>query len=289
MNNNNQNVVHLPGAADVGTIAIRAASNFARRNKVITTSYLFGLLILIIGGTGSKLTWDQRRQYERIMNSIDLEAENNAYNQYYYSKSAYDRSKGWFTCDAVCTRYKNKMQKDKAILDGIRREGHNRMSDAKATAGIFSEIGVGEVKDSFWEYFASGKRYAKRQSMWDAMFMGMRSMGRDESMLEYGLKVLLQVLINFSMGLVMALIFFMFGLWSIVKSYQPNPLTALAFFLTAACAAFAFVATYLFALYGAAAGGIYGVAKIAESQMRLEGGANRNRNRRNMQNHAHYQ
>jgi len=125
--------------------------------------------------------------------------------------------------------------------------------------------------------------------MWDAMFMGMRSMGRDESMLEYGLKVLLQVLINFSMGLVMALIFFMFGLWSIVKSYQPNPLTALAFFLTAACAAFAFVATYLFALYGAAAGGIYGVAKIAESQMRLEGGANRNRNRRNMQNHAHYQ
>lgn len=121
------------------------------------------------------------------------------------------------------------------------------------------------------------------------MFMGMRSMGRDESMLEYGLKVLLQVLINFSMGLVMALIFFMFGLWSIVKSYQPNPLTALAFFLTAACAAFAFVATYLFALYGAAAGGIYGVAKIAESQMRLEGGANRNRNRRNMQNHAHYQ
>jgi len=289
MNNNNQNVVRLPGAADVGTIAIRAASNFARRNKVITTSYLFGLLILIIGGTGSKLTWDQRRQYERIMNSIDLEAENNAYNQYYYSKSAYDRSKGWFTCDAVCTRYKNKMQKDKAILDGIRREGHNRMSDAKATAGIFSEIGVGEVKDSFWEYFASGKRYAKRQSMWDAMFMGMRSMGRDESMLEYGLKVLLQVLINFSMGLVMALIFFMFGLWSIVKSYQPNPLTALAFFLTAACAAFAFVATYLFALYGAAAGGIYGVAKIAESQMRLEGGANRNRNRRNMQNHAHYQ
>ena len=27
--------------------------------------------------------------------------------------------------------------------------------------------------------------------MWDAMFMGMRSMGRDESMIEYGLKVLM--------------------------------------------------------------------------------------------------
>ena len=114
-------------------------------------------------------------------------------------------------------------------------------------------------------------------------------MGRDESMLEYGLKVLLQLLINFSLGLVMALVFFIFGLWSIVRSYQPNPLTALAFFLSAVCAAFAFVATYLFAIYGAAAGGIYGVAKIAESQMRIEGGANRGRNRRNVQYHPHYQ
>ena len=35
--------------------------------------------------------------------------------------------------------------------------------------------------------------------MWDAMFMGIRRMGRDESMIEYALKVLLQVLINFSM------------------------------------------------------------------------------------------
>lgn len=31
------------------------------------------------------------------------------------------------------------------------------------------------------------------------MFMGIRRMGRDESLIEYALKVLLQVLINFSM------------------------------------------------------------------------------------------
>ena len=43
------------------------------------------------------------------------------------------------------------------------------MSDAKILAGLFSEVGVGEVTDSFWRYFASGKKFAKRQSMWDAM------------------------------------------------------------------------------------------------------------------------
>jgi len=64
---------------------------------------------------------------------------------------------------------------------------------------ILFKIGVEEVKDSFWDYFNAGKQFAKRQSMWDAMFMGIRRLGRDESVIEYALKVLLQVLINFSM------------------------------------------------------------------------------------------
>ncbi len=68
---------------------------------------------------------------------------------------------------------------------------------------------------------------------------------------------------------------FIFGLWSIVQTYQPNPLTALFFFVTAACAAFAFVSTYLLALYGAAAGGVYGMVKMAETNGRIEGGAGR--------------
>ena len=70
---------------------------------------------------------------------------------------------------------------------------------------------------------------------------------------------------------------FIFGLWNIIKTYQPNPLAGLFFFVTAACAAFAFVSTYLLALYGAAAGGVYGMAKVAESNMRLEGGGGNGR------------
>ena len=98
-------------------------------------------------------------------------------------------------------------------------------------------------------------------------------MGRDESMAEYMLKMLMQVLINFSMGLIMALFIFIFGLWSIVRTYQPNPLTALFFFVTAACAGFAFVSTYLLTSYGAAAGGVYTLVKMAENNpnMRIDG------------------
>ena len=90
--------------------------------------------------------------------------------------------------------------------------------------------------------------------------------------MEFALKMMMQVLINFSMGLVMAFFIFVFGLWSIVRSYQPNPFTAVVYFVSAVCAAFAFVSSYLLMLYGAAAGTIYGAAKLAESQRRLEGG-----------------
>lgn len=278
----------LPEPGDVGAMVVRGATQFAKRHKIITGSYVLGLLVIILIGGGTKLTYEQRKEYNAIMNTIDLQAEFDASQNFYMADQAYRASKGWFTCDGLCQRNKKRMEDAKYRLDMIRQEGQARMSDAKSVAGLFSEIGVGEVQDSFWGYFQSGKQFAKRQSMWDAMFMGIRSMHRDESMIEYGLRVLMNVLMNFSMGLVMALIFFVVGLWSIVTSYQPNPLIAAVFFVMAACAAFAFVASYLLAVYGAAAGGVYGVLKVAESNARtarINGGA---RQQPYMQNRPHY-
>merc|ERR1711862_145675 len=98
------------------------------------------------------------------------------------------------------------------------------------------------------------------------------------------LRILINVLVNFSLGLTMALAMFIFGLWSIVRSYQPNPVVAVFVFVVASCAAFSFVATYLFAIYGAAAGGVYGLAKLAESQARLQNGGGGGRGRPHMRN-----
>jgi hypothetical protein len=278
----------LPEPGDLGQLIVRGASTFARRHKVITGSYLLGLLVIILIGGGTKLTYDQRREYNSIMNTIDLQAEFDASQNFYQADQAYRASKGWFTCDGLCQRNKERMEDSKYRLDLIRKEGQARMSDAKSIAGLFSEVGVGEVQDSFWGHFHSGKQFAKRQSMWNAMFMGIRHMGRDESWMEYGLRVLMNVLMNFSIGLCMALAFFVFSLWSIVTSYQPNPAIAVVFFIMAACAAFAFVASYLMAIYGAAAGGVYGLLKLAETNARaarLQNG----RQQPYMQNRPHYQ
>jgi len=266
--NNGGRQIVLPDAADVGTLVVSGVTSFARRHKIISGGYIFGVLIILFAGSGAKLSMDQAKQYNSIMSTIDLEAEYNASYNYGQAQQAYHASKGWFSCDSLCQRNKDRMNQAKYVLDEIRQEGNARMSDAKAVAGLWSEVGVGEVKDSFWQYFHQGKQFAKRQSMWDAMFIGIRHMGRDESMLEYALRVLMQVLVNFSMGLIMALVIFIFGLWSIVRSYQPNPIVAVLFFISAACAAFAFVTSYLLAIYGATAGGLYGVAKLAETNAR---------------------
>jgi len=281
-----QQVATLPSFSSVGGIVVRGMGNFAKKHKVISGSYILGILFILLVGSGTKLSVDQAKRYDSIMNTIDIQAEYEASHRYAEALHTYRATKGWFSCDSLCQRNKQRMERSEAILQDVRREGYARMSDAKSVAGVFSEVGVDEVKDSFWGYFGAGKQFAKRQSMWDALFMGMRSMKRDESMVEYMLQMLMNLLINFSIGLIGALVVFVFGLWSIIKSYQPNPLTAVLFFIGASSAAFAFVSTYLFAMFGAAAGGVYGLAKVAESNARLQnGGGGR---RQNVQNHAHH-
>ena len=181
----------LPEPGDVGQMIVRGASEFARRHKVVTGGYILGILVILLIGSGTKLNYDQRREYNKIMNTIDVQAEYDASNDFGRADQAYRATKGWFSCDGLCQRNKKNMEDAKYRLDQIRKEGNVRMSDAKSVAGLFSEVGVGEVQDSFWSYFSAGKQFAKRQSMWDAMFMGMRSMGRDENMIEYGMKVLM--------------------------------------------------------------------------------------------------
>lgn len=286
--NRQQQVIVLPEPDQLPGLIVRGATQFARRNKFITGSYLLGILVLAFFSSGTQLTRQQMREYNEIMSKIDLQAEYDATNDYWNARNAYHATKGWFTCDGLCQRNKRRMEQAERALNDIRKEGQARMSDAKSVAGLFSEVGVGEVKDSFWQYFYAGKQFAKRQSMWDALFIGIRqiSRGRDETWIEYGLKLLMQVLLNFSMGLIMALIMFVIGLWTIVRSYQPTPLVAVVFFVAAACAAFAFVVTYLLAVYGAAATGVYGVVKFGETYSRARI-ADQQRQQR-MHNRQHY-
>jgi hypothetical protein len=142
MNNPNNRSTVLTATTPLTTLALTTATSFARRHKFITASYLYGLFsltLLLLIGSGTKLTADQRRQYNSIMNTIDLQAEYTAASRYHTAYNNYYHSKGWFSCDTHCQHYKSLMNTRLQEWNEIKSEGNARMSDAKSIAGLFSE------------------------------------------------------------------------------------------------------------------------------------------------------
>ena len=70
-------------------------------------------------------------------------------------------------------------------------------------------------------------------------------------------------LVNMTLGMVTALVGFVFSLWGVIRSFSPDLLTGLLFFLGAAVSATAMVATYITLLYGSAIGTVVVGTKLA--------------------------
>jgi hypothetical protein len=57
--------------------------------------------------------------------------------------------------------------------------------------------------------------------------MGLGSMGRDEGLVSFLFRLALNVLMNFTLGLLGATVAFIWYLWDVIKSYQPDPFTGI--------------------------------------------------------------
>jgi hypothetical protein len=82
----------------------------------------------------------------------------------------------------------------------LKREEYEITKAAKSQVGITSEYGVQETRDLFWGTFAGGKDFAKRQSMWDLLFTGLR-WGKDEELFSVILRWLIQLMFNVTLGI----------------------------------------------------------------------------------------
>ncbi|KAL4426500.1 hypothetical protein ABPG77_008358 [Micractinium sp. CCAP 211/92] len=154
----------------------------------------------------------------------------------------------------------------------VRTRRNALLREAKAMLGLWTEAGVEESKELFWEFFSSGKVFAQRQSFWDALFVILGSRERD--WLAMLLNLLIRTLINFFTGMVVACFVFLIQLPSLIWSYQPALWSGVAFFAAAAVASVSIIASYLGLLFGAGAGATYATLSMvaAAQQQRLEGG-----------------
>ncbi|PRW60003.1 hypothetical protein C2E21_1530 [Chlorella sorokiniana] len=154
-------------------------------------------------------------------------------------------------------------------LQAVEQRRDGLLREAKAALGLWSEAGVEEGRELFKDSFAAGKLFAQRQSFWDAFFIVMSR--REGDWLGLLLRLLLQTLVNFFSGMVVAVFVFLFRLPSLIWSYSPTLWSGLAFFSLAAVAGISVVASYLGLLFGAGAAAAYSTLWIATMQPRLEG------------------
>lgn len=139
--------------------------------------------------------------------------------------------------DAAMADYQGYLEKRAALT----REG-------KAALGLWSEFGFSEMRALFWERVGQGKDFGSRMSMWNMLF----SIGdRDRGIAS----IIANIVMNFTIGLVGALVAFVWNLPSLIAGYGAGLLSGSFFFFLFAFAALSTVAAFVAGLFGTVIGG----------------------------------
>lgn len=243
--------------------------------------WIFGLWAAIFAASPVTVTPAMEAQYRSHMKLADSDMAHHfaAEKLLLESRYAVYDAKEWFW------RFKPDVRERVRALQAVERQREaelaavdakleKHVSNAKAAVGVWSDMGVEEARRMFWKQYEQGKVFARRQTFYDAIFMMIN--GRtEEHAAVFILRWLFTTLTNFTVGMAIAAVSFMFNLPSMVMAFQPTLMSGLAFFFTAAVAGVSVVFGYLGLLWGAGAGGAYFVVKAAATAGALEGGAAR--------------
>lgn len=263
---------------EASSLLINAGIHTVRKNPIKFGVWGVGLLICVFFN-GFKVTPQQEIAYNMAINEVRLQSDevSAAYRQMHDADMMYRHSQGWFwSCSSsICQANKRIFEEAEKVYRQEKRVEQLGMQKAKKGVGLFSEYGVMDCRWMFNTQFARGKQFAKRQTQWDALFMGIQAMGRDENFLSYCLRLLMTLLFNFTIGICGALVGFLWNLWGLIIEYQANAAVAASFFLLASLAAFSFAFAWLLGIYFAAAGTVYVGGKFLLSNMRLQEGGDR--------------
>eukprot|EP00904_Undaria_pinnatifida_P000446 jgi/Undpi1/10401/HiC_scaffold_29.g12851.m1 len=268
-----QTAIVVGNADRFGALVVSTGKEFIKKHPVISVSWVVGLLVSTLA-SGYTPTPAAVQNYEFKMASLNDEGLAEAQGEMVYWDNVYRRSKGMFwTCDEQCQHNKREFQKRQKAFNIINREYLNGVAQAKSELGLFSEDGVEETRDLFWRKVSGGKQFAKRATMWDALFVGVGTLRRDEGIAAVIAKIVFRFVVNLTMGLFMAVVGFLFSIWQIIWSYNPDPLSTMAFFAMASLGAVSLLATWLLGMAAVGVTGVYAVAKMAETaQIEAAGG-----------------
>jgi len=90
-------------------------------------------------------------------------------------------------------------------------------------------------------------------------------MGKDESFLEWITRVIFAVMMNFSLGIIIACLAFIFSLYELISSYNPSTIAAFLFFVAATSGAISFCLSFILAMYIGVTGAALGIGVVLGS------------------------
>lgn len=113
-----------------------------------------------------------------------MHSYDNALDKMLIARDTLHRNNGWFTW--LSSEGSARVSELQARFNAADREFHvletqreSIRQQAFGVVGLWSEFGVAEARDLFWNCLEKGKGFAKRATFWDTLF-GL-TMGRDEN------------------------------------------------------------------------------------------------------------
>jgi len=216
--------------------------------------------------------------HEKMMEAKGVDVYD-AVEQLRFAQEGLYRAKVWpWQWNAENTRLydneKHNVQQARIYLDGLLAQQYAIQKEGKQAVGLWSEFGLQEMRDKFWENINWGAGIAKRQTYYQAFFSMFSMMGgrRDENMLGVILQWVMRILFNFTFGLMMACFSFIISVPSMIDSYGASFMSSFAFMMLAVLGAASVVLTILTCMWGTVAGAGYVAVTQAIKHQRLQDG-----------------
>jgi len=284
-----QQQIRLAEMPSPGTLA-KSFVGAAARKPVLSSLYIVGVLVALLG-TGFKVTESQMLDYQESLEQaqrtgsrdlVQARADsNNSYNKFYNAKSWAI----WNNCpDAHCQRLKERYELAAARVTELEGRLDEQVRGARQQVGIWSTVGVGEVRGAFWKAWNDGCETAKRWTMMDAVMMAITPGERERTLVHVIMGLVAQYVVNLTVGLMTALIFFMTSVGSLCYGYGESLFSGVAFFSLVFCAVCATFVSYMLLVGGVCAGGVYVVQKQEMKRLQAQQGGARG----HVGNRAHY-
>jgi hypothetical protein len=223
--NHNERQLQARDLDRLSTALINLGVKTIKKNPIKVSLYFVGILLFTFF-QGFKVTPIQREAFHTELQKLDSATLQRLEDVMYDSYDSYRRLRTNYilfeSCKGDCAFFKNQYYERKKEYDIAAAIEAEKLSIAKSKLGIFSEYGIDETRTLFQSSFDFGKRIAKRQTQWDFFWYMISSVsrGRDESIAAYIIKIVMSVVVNFTMGVFLAVVNFMIRLFSILKSFH---------------------------------------------------------------------